>query len=196
MSKYTAQNYTVKNLQALLEKHDELTFEAGRHRQMVTDAEAEEKALLKKSDLNNAKQFEAIGQARLKHEIASRKVEEFTAAAGEILNAIDEECKELIRGLEDKLAAKTSDCLKIIAGSLVALFCGREADCWAEAGQIFPQTNYGRQQAIFAKYLRSEGLSNKLPIFKAKAVLEVSVKMRNSRDSYHQMAAKNSFCPR
>ena len=48
MPKYTSKNYTVKPLQALLKKHDELTFEAGRHRQMATDAEAEEKALVEK----------------------------------------------------------------------------------------------------------------------------------------------------
>jgi hypothetical protein len=170
-------NYTVKNLEKLLKKHSELLMERDRHEQMVKDLKAEEVELLKKTDLDNAEHFKAIGMVRMKCEIAPKKVAEFGAAAEEALCEIDDECHAIIAAMVETLDALRAQTVSVMAGSLARFFRGRKGEAVRAARDVFTQTNVASQYWPLMEHLKSEALCKQSPLFRAKAVLEVSPKI-------------------
>jgi hypothetical protein len=175
MNKYSPKTYTVKNLEKLLEKHGNFLMEADRHRQMVTDLAFEEKKLVAETEVNSApEKLNAIGAVRLKREFAPKKIAEFEQAADAVLSEIGLECQELIDGMNEILAEKYSQCFLIIYSALWPFFFGRDDAARHEVKVVIQHSNFGERYHRASEFLKSDGLNEKAPLFKAAAVLDIS----------------------
>jgi len=167
------QNDPVKNLKRIVAKYDDCRMEAARHTQLLKDLEAEEKKLIENADPDDAARVKEISEIRIRKEMLSNKVAQFKAAAEEGINELGWECNALIDNLVNILNEKWSHCVLLIAENLKGFFYERQEVALKEAKEVCKTTNFCTQYNQLYEYLRSEGLRGKLPIFKAKALLEI-----------------------
>lgn len=177
MSKYTAENYSIYDLKALLERHDESLCKADSSRQSAAALEAEEKRLLETADLDDPNTMEAIKEIRLKKEMAMASAARLARGNEEIESAVREECSALIAGLLDVLNKKYSDCILAIAGTIQGFFIDRPQAALKAAAEVFNTTNLGIKYGQLTGYLRTSGLQSRPAFFLAKEILDLSPKV-------------------
>ena len=177
MSKYTPETYSVKKLQTLLEKHDALILQRGQYLQTFQALQEEEKKLLMTADLDDKKQFKQISDVRLKKELSPRRVENVNERIEDVLLEVNEECDSLISGLLEILSEKAACVISLIAGQLKGFYSHREEAAVAAAETIYGSTNFANKELALTHYLKTEGVSRALPLFKAKKVLDTSVRV-------------------
>lgn len=176
-TKYTAENYSIYDLKALLQRHDESLCKADGSRQSAAALEAEEKSLLESADLDDPNTMDRIKEVRLKKEMAMASAARLARGNEEIESAVREECSALIAGLEDVLSKKYSDCVMAIAGTIQGFFVDRPQAALSAAAEVFNTTNLGIKYGQLFNYLRTTGIQSKPAFFLAKEILELSPKV-------------------
>jgi hypothetical protein len=160
------------NLKRLVAEYQRLTDELGRHKELAPQLEAEEKALLEKTDLKDPKQFEIISQLRLRREIVPRKITSFTEEVERCLFELGEERDRVIAALLGIIETKKAELVSKVIEALQPFFIGRPAAAAAVANEMVYKTNIGTLLYNPEQRLHNESLSKRPVIFAAQELIK------------------------
>ncbi|HTR41502.1 MAG TPA: hypothetical protein VMH87_07790 [Pseudomonadales bacterium] len=167
------ENETIKKIKLIVGKYDNSRMEAARHTQMAQEAEVEEKRLLENASPDDEEQIRKITDLKVRRELLTNKSAQFKEAAERDLADLHAANAMAVESILEQLETMYSDTCYLIAEALENFFYKRPLDALAEAKEVIRNTNFGSVYFALTAYLRTEGFLDKLPIFKAKAILEV-----------------------